>query len=207
MSLSKLLKLLKLLKNGVIFLLVILTIAAPVTSFATKTIKAGYYNLATLQQELPEYRQLQELLKQKKAELETLRGNLYREYQLYYQEAARKLEDETKGKSPEEKSSLEKSFHNLLQQKISAINRQIEEKQQEIDRFQSEKTAAVLENLKKLIATVATKKKLDLVVEKNNIFYGDNDITQLIISQAKKEAGKKTPTPPAVTPSPAPGLQ
>lgn len=196
-------KLLKLFKTGGIFLLAILVIALPITSFAKKTIKVGYYNLATLQKELPEYQQLQDSIKQKQAELETLRGNLYREYQLYYQESARKLADQTKGKSPEEKNNLEESLQDALQQKISAINRQIEQKQKENERFQSEQTMAALENLKKLVATVATKKKLDLVVEKSNIFYGDNDITQLIIAQVKKEAGKTKPVA-KLTPTPTP---
>jgi Skp family chaperone for outer membrane proteins len=187
--------LLKILKTGGIFFLVILIITLPITSFAKKTIKVGYYNLATLQKELPEYQQLQDSIKQKQAELDTMRGNLYREYQLFYQESARKLEEEAKGKSPEEKNNLEKSFQDALQQKIRAINQQIEQKQQEYDQFQSKKNTAAFENLKKMIAAVAAKKKLDLVVEQNTIFYGDNDITQLIITQAKKEAEKTKPAP------------
>lgn len=209
-------KLLKLLQTVGFFLLTVLVIALPITTLAKKTTKVGYYNLETLQKDLPVYQQLRDSVKQKQVELENLRGNLYREYQLFYQESARKLEDEKKGKSSEEQGQLEKKLNDTLQQKISAINRQIEQKQQENERFQSEQILGLRENLNKLIAAVAKKKKLDVVIEKSSIYvkqdvaverstilYGETDITPLIIAEAKKEAEKAAPTP-AATPLPTP---
>jgi Skp family chaperone for outer membrane proteins len=183
-------KLFKLWKPGVVILVALLVIALPVTILAKKTMKVGYYDLEMIQKELPEYQQLRDSIKQKQAELETLRGNLYREYQLFYQEATRKLADEKKGKSPEEQGRLDKQLNETLQQKVSGINRQIEQKKQENERLQAEQTSAIRENLKRLIAVIAAKKKLDLVVEKKDILYGETDITSSIISQAKKEAEK-----------------
>jgi Skp family chaperone for outer membrane proteins len=208
-------KLFKFLKTGSVVLLAVLVIALPIATLAKKTVKIGYYDLEAVQKDLPAFQQLRDSLKQKQVELENFRGNLYREYQLFYQESTQKLNDQKKGKSPEEQSQLEMKLNETLQQKISAINRQIAEKQQENEQFQTVQISAIRENLNQLIAMVAAKKKLDVVVEKSpilygkqdlavknsTILYGENDITPLIIAQAKKDAEKTariiTPTPTA----------
>lgn len=47
------------------------------------------------------------------------------------------------------------------------------------------------EKVRKIIADVAEDKKYSLVLEKNVVYYGGTDITQLVIVQAKKEKDSK----------------
>jgi hypothetical protein len=152
-----------------------------------KELKVGFYDLQRLQDELPFFLKLSETFKAKDAELETFRGNLYKEYTSFYYENTRKYDKEATGKSSAEKDQISERFQAELNNKIKEINMQLEKKRLQIDELKTEQTQAANNEFMELVAVVSKKKKLALVVEKSMVLYGGTDITQDIIKKVKKD--------------------
>lgn len=155
----------------------------------------GTFDMARIQNELPDFQKLQSFFKDKDSEFNYFRGYLYQQQQNIYKELDKKYSDLKKGKTTAEQDNLTKQMQDEFKQKTDELNSQLQKKQQEIETAKNDQYKATLEKLRVLIAKVAKDKKLSLVLEKNSVFYGENDITQAIIDLAVKEAGnggKKT---------------
>lgn len=155
----------------------------------------GTFDMTRIQNELPDFQKLQSFFKDKDSEFNYFRGYLYQQQQNIYKELDKKYSDLKKGKTTAEQDNLTKQMQDEFKQKTDELNSQLQKKQQEIETAKNDQYKATLEKLRVLIAKVAKDKKLSLVLEKNSVFYGENDITQAIIDLAVKEAGnggKKT---------------
>lgn len=184
-------KLMILQKSGrLIFFLLIISLAGSGlwgTVQAAKEIKAGYYDLERLRSELPFFQKINEIYKEKDAELEAFRGNLYKDYLSFYDENIKKFNKEASGKSENEKNQLFERFQTQINNRIKTMNDQLEKKRLQIEDFKMEQTRAANEQLKELVAAVASKKKLAFVVDKSMVLSGGTDITKDIIKKVMKD--------------------
>lgn len=149
----------------------------------------GTFDMTRIQNELPDFQKLQSFFKDKDSEFNYFRGYLYQQQQNIYKELDKKYSDLKKGKTTAEQEALTKQMQDEFKQKTDDLNAQLQKKQQEIETAKNDQYKVTLEKLRALIAKVAKDKKLSLVLEKNYVFYGENDITQALIDQALKEAG------------------
>jgi outer membrane protein len=167
--------------------------AAPAqTSKSDSTV--GYVDMEKLQTDLPDYQQLKAEIEGRKAQLKSYQGQLY----TTHKNAAKVLQDKATqdktGKSAAEQAEIDKQLQADIQKKAEELNGQLEQKGAEIQKALAEQNKVVVEKVKKLIADVAKDQKLSMVLDKNAIFFGGTDITQLVIDKAKKEADSNAKT-------------
>jgi Skp family chaperone for outer membrane proteins len=152
-----------------------------------KEVKAGYYDLERLQAELPFFQKLKDTFAARDAELEALRGSLYKVYLKFYEENFKQYNKEAAGKSDAEKEQIYERFQTRINNRIKEMNDQLEKKRLENEALKAEDIQATNDRLKELVAQVAAKKKLAVVVERKLVLYGGTDITQEIIKKVKKD--------------------
>lgn len=152
------------------------------------SLSVGYVDMERLQTELPDFQRFRELIKDKTSEFELYRGYMLQQYANTLKSLNEKQTQEKNGKSAEEAAAIEKKYKDEAQRKSEEVNSQLEQKENEIKKQLNEQRKVIMDKLKKSIADVANDKKYSVVFEKNVIFYGGTDISDLLIEKAKKEA-------------------
>lgn len=163
--------------------------AAPQNSKSGLSI--GYIDSEKLQSELPDYKSLKEEIEGKKNELKQYQGFLYAKHKNDVKKLQDQASQEKNGKSAAEQEAIDKRLQENVQKNAEALNSQLEQKSSEMQRELREQSKAVEEKVRKIIADVAEDKKYSVVLEKNVVYYGGTDITQLVLDQAKKVKDSK----------------
>lgn len=184
------------LKMGLFGGVVILMIALAMSSFvgaasqnATSTI--GFVDSERLQAELPDYKNLQDVLKDKQSEFNLFQSYLFQKHGSELKALDEQAKKEKDGKSADEQAAIDKKYKDEAQKKADDIKTQLDQKRSEIQKFLNDQKKSVDEKMKKVIADVAADKKLTAVMDKNALYYGGTDITDAVIEKAKKDASKK----------------
>lgn len=179
--------------SGVVILSLVLLFsslsgAAPSPNAA---INVGFVDAGRIQNEIPDYQNLQAVLKEKDNEFKLFQGYIMQQHRNALKELQDKATAEKNGKTAEEQAGIEARYKDEAQKKSNELNAQLEAKRNEIMQYLNEQKKLTEDKVKKLITEVGAEKKLSMVLDKSVVFYGGTDITDLVIERAKKEANSK----------------
>jgi Skp family chaperone for outer membrane proteins len=152
----------------------------------------GYVNSERLQEELPDFKKLESIYKDKKTEFDSYQGYLYQSHRNNVKQLQDKATQDKNGKSADEQASIDKKLQDEIQKKTEELKAQLDQKYNEIQKYLNEQKKVVIDKQTKLIADVATEQKIGMVLEKSVILFGGTDITQAVIDKAGKEQAKDT---------------
>jgi Skp family chaperone for outer membrane proteins len=182
-----------------VFIAVVLTMVMLFSSFtgaasSQANFTVGFFDFDQLRNELPDFQQYKELLKNKETEYDLVRASYLQEQNNKAKAFQEKANLEMAGKTPDEQEAIKKKLRADIQLTIDQAKAQIEKKKGEIEKYIADQEKALMEKIRQYISDVATDKKFSLVLTKSVVFYGGTDITKDILEKAKKEAGKPSPS-------------
>ena len=152
----------------------------------------GFVDMEKLQKELPDYQNLQQIIRDKESEYNLFRGYIYQEHQSSVKDLERKINQTKSGKSKEEQEALDKKLQGEIKKKTDELNARLSEKVAEIQKYLKEQEQIIWDKVQKLISEVASDKKVEVVLEKKSVYHGGKDITQDVITKAKKQAEQES---------------
>ncbi|HEY8462898.1 MAG TPA: OmpH family outer membrane protein [Bacillota bacterium] len=164
-----------------VMLLTSITGAAP-----AKEAKIGIVDMEKLQKELPDYQDLQSMIKEKESGFKNYQGYLLSQHRQALKELQDQADKDKKGKSSEAQATVEKKFQEQVKKQAEETNAKLEKERDKIMKELNERKQKADENTKKLISDVAADKKLSIVFDKNAVLFGGTDITDQVIAKAKK---------------------
>jgi Skp family chaperone for outer membrane proteins len=175
----------------------ILTVVILVTSF-TGAVSAkdssignvGYVDVDKLHQQLPDFNNLEAVMKEKESGFKYFQGYLFSQHRTAVKDLQDKATAEKEGKTPEEQAAVDNKLQEDLKKKSDELNAQLEKERSKIMQELNDLKSKADEKTKTLISEVAKDKKLGIVFDKNAVLYGGTDITDEVIAQAKKAAQK-----------------
>ena len=177
-----------------IFVLVVVLLMGSFSLAASNQSSIGSIDMERIQNEIPDFLRLAEVLKEKQQEFNLYRGYIYQQAQNAIKALQDKATQEKTGKSAEEQANIDKRLQDEAKKKNDEVNNQLEQKSSEFQKYLNDQKKGTLDKLKKTIADVAADKKLSAVFEKGSMLYGGEDITQAVIDKAKKEAATASKT-------------
>jgi outer membrane protein len=151
----------------------------------------GIVDVEKLHAELPDFQDLQAIVKEKENGLKSFQGYLLSKHRVAAKELQDKFDKEKNGKSAEEQKALEKHYQDELRKKGEELNSQLEQERTKIVKELDEQKKKADERMREIISAVAADKKLSVVFDKNAVLFGGTDITDLAIKKAKKDDTKK----------------
>jgi Skp family chaperone for outer membrane proteins len=157
-----------------------------------KELKIGFIDMERLHAGLFYYQELEDAMKAKNVELDSFRGDLYKEYLQFYQEHEQKYNREKEDKSPGEQTEIAEHFQAEIKAKMDELNIQLEKKKQEIETYNADQNQFLIDKVAKLITDISKKEKYTAVIDKKLVLYGGTDITNNIIKKAEKDHKNKT---------------
>jgi Skp family chaperone for outer membrane proteins len=175
----------------------ILTLVVLVTSF-TGAVSAkdstignvGYVDVVKLHQEMPDFTNLEAVMKEKESGFKYFQGYLFSQHRTAVKGLQDKATAEKDGKTPEEQAAIDNKLQEDLKKKSDELNAQLEKERSKIMQELNDMKNTADEKTKTIISEVAKDKKLGIVFDKNAVLYGGTDITDEVIAQGKKKAKK-----------------
>lgn len=158
------------------------------SNVAAASVTIGYVDMETLHNELPDYKNLQQTIKDKESEFNLFRGYIYQEHQSAVKDLEKKFAQEKSGKSAEVQANLDKKQQNEIKKKTEELNIRLSEKLAEIQSYLKEQEKAVDDRTKALIKQVAEEKNVYVVIDKKFVYHGGKDLTKDILAKEKKQA-------------------
>lgn len=155
---------------------------------AAASVTIGYVDMEMLRNELPDYKNLQQTIKDKESEFNLFRGYIYQEHQSAVKDLEKKYTQEKSGKSTEDQANLDKKQQNEIKKKTEELNSRLGEKLAEIQSYLKEQEKAVDDRTKQLIKQVAEEKNVYVVIDKKFVYHGGKDLTKDILEKEKKQA-------------------
>lgn len=178
--------------GGIVMLVTVMAMSGFVGAAAqTPTSTIGFVDSERLQSELQDYKDLQNVLKDKQAEYNLFQSYLFQKHGSELKALDDQAKQEKEGKSTDEQAAIDKKYKDEAQKKADDVKAQLDQKRTEIQKFLNDQKKSVDDKIKKIIADVATDKKLTAVLDKNALLYGGTDITDAVIEKAKKNDSKK----------------
>ncbi|NLM37432.1 MAG: OmpH family outer membrane protein [Firmicutes bacterium] len=162
----------------------VFAITGLVTANGGKTV--GYIDMQRLQNELPLFKDWQELLQQKNAEYNSFRTYLETQQNNELSALKKQQEAELKGKAEAERKEIEAKYQ---EQAISIIKKYQQKLEAENARLTSELQVKHEEIVAKIEATlegIAKKEGYAIILEKSVVYYGGEDLTEQVIAALKK---------------------
>lgn len=176
---------------GGVFLLIL---AFAVNGFAgaasNPTPTVGYVDNDKITNALPEYTNFQNNIKDKQSQFNQYESTLAQQHNTYVKDLENKATQEKAGKSAAEQTAIDKKYGDMARKKTNEMKGQLDQKRNEMMKALNDQKKVIDAKILKIIANVATQKKLTTVLDKKVIYFGGTDITDTVIDNAKKDPKK-----------------
>lgn len=147
----------------------------------------GYLDMQRIQQELPAFQELQELLQRKNAEFNSYGNYLQMQQNNEFAALEKEKEVECEGKSEAERKEIEakyqakameisKSYQNKLETENNRLSAEVQGQHDEI-----------MVAIERTLETIAKKAGYAIILEKSVVYYGGEDITEQVIEALQKD--------------------
>ncbi len=178
---------------GVVFLLIIgMLLFNNFSGAAAASVTIGYVDMEKLRNELPDYKNLQQTIKDKESEFNLFRGYIYQEHQTAVKDLEKKISQEKAGRSADVQAELDKKQQTEIKKKTEELNSRLSAKLAEIQEYLRSQEQAVQDKVNQLIKEVADEKNVYVVLDKKLVYHGGKDLTKDIIEKEKKKAEQST---------------
>ncbi|NLG83198.1 MAG: OmpH family outer membrane protein [Firmicutes bacterium] len=150
----------------------------------------GYIDLDQIHARFPDFVRLQEIKAAYEKELNTFANYQRQSMSTYLQELEKKEEEESAGKSEDEKKEIKLKYEKMAQEKAGEIQQLVQQKNRELQSKLDQELLKAEGKLRQTIEAVAAEKGLNLVLVKSAVYYGGVDLTEAVIDKATGK-GKK----------------
>jgi Skp family chaperone for outer membrane proteins len=163
------------------------------TGAASKTDlnKVGFVDVNKLHNELPDFQNFEEIMKEKENGFKSFQGYVLSQHRVALKELQNKVASEKKGKSAEEQAAIDKRYQEDVKKKTDELNDKLEKERNKIVRELNTQKKKADARMQEIINDVAGDKKLSIVFDKNAVLFGGTDITEAVIAKAQKETKNK----------------
>lgn len=175
---------------AVIAFAALLALVANGAGKATNAITAqsiGYVDLASLQQDFPDFVRLRELKTSYEKELNSFANGQQQIHSAYVQELEAKKAKEMEGKTEAEKKNIEAKYEQLARTKATEIRQSFQAKSRELQSKLDVASKEAEQRLRQTISAVGDDKGMNLILVKTAIYYGGRDLTQDVLAKAGKK--------------------
>lgn len=146
----------------------------------------GYVDMQRLQNELPLFQDLQELLQQKNAEFNSFGTYLQTQQNNEFSALEKQKEAELKGKSEAERKEIEAKYQEKALQIVRNYQQKLEAENARLSGEVQAKHDEIMEKIEKTLEEIAGKEGYAIILEKSVVFYGGVDITEQVIAALQK---------------------
>ena len=146
----------------------------------------GYIDMQRLQNELPLFQDLQELLQQKNAEFNTFGAYLQTQQNNEFSALEKQKEAELKGKSEAERKEIEAKYQDKALKIIRSYQQKLEEENARLSGEVQAKHDEIMARIEKTLEEIARKEGYAIVLEKGVVYYGGVDLTEQVIAALQK---------------------
>ena len=147
----------------------------------------GYVDMQRIQQELPAFQELQDLLQRKNAEFNSFGSYLQTQQNNEFTALEKEKEAESKGKSEAERKAIDAKY----QEKAVGIAKNYQSKlEAENNRLSAEiqgQHDEIMATINKTLESIAKKEGYAIILEKNVVYYGGEDVTEQVIEALQKD--------------------
>jgi Skp family chaperone for outer membrane proteins len=163
------------------------------TGAASKTDlnKVGFVDVNKLHNELPDFQNFEEIMKEKENGFKSFQGYVLSQHRVALKELQNKVASEKKGKSAEEQAAIDKRYQEDVKKKTDELNDKLEKERNKIVRELNTQKKKADARMQEIINDVAGDKKLSIVFDKNAVLFGGTDITEAVIAKAQKDTKNK----------------
>lgn len=178
---------LKVAKRLIPFLLVsglALAITGLVTAQSKSTV--GYIDMQRLQQELPVFQELQELLQRKNEEFNSYGNYLQTQQRNEFAALEKEKAAALKGKSEAERKEIEAKYEEKALEIARNYQRKLEAENNRLSGEVQAKHDEIMAKIEKILAEIAKKDGYAIILEKSVVYYGGEDLTEQVIAAFAK---------------------
>jgi outer membrane protein len=147
----------------------------------------GYLDMQRIQQELPAFQELQDLIKRRNVEFNYFGNYLQTQQDNEFVALEKEKEAESKGKSEAERKEIEAKY----QEKAMAISKDYQNKlETENNRLSAEiqgQHDEIMAAINRTLEAIAKKEGYAIILEKSVVYYGGEDITEQVIEALRKD--------------------
>jgi outer membrane protein len=163
------------------------------TGAASKTDlnKVGFVDVNKLHNELPDFQNFEEIMKEKENGFKSFQGYVLSQHRVALKELQNKVDSEKKGKSAKEQAAIDKRYQEDVKKKTDELNGKLEKERNKIVRELNTQKKKADARMQEIINDVAGDKKLSIVFDKNAVLFGGTDITEAVIAKAQKDTKNK----------------
>ncbi|NLW55532.1 MAG: OmpH family outer membrane protein [Firmicutes bacterium] len=178
----------KKMKKWLIPVVLMAVLALVLTSLASAQSKTtvGYIEKQRLQQELPQYQELQELFESKQAEFNTFGAYIQTQLNNELAKLEREKNAEVKGKSEAEVKTIEAKYQEKAEKTIQSYQQKLDEENERLIGELRIKEEEIDRQIRKVLEERANKNGYSIVLEKSVVYYGGVDLTDQVITALKK---------------------
>ena len=154
-------------------------------SAQTKT-TIGYIEKQRLQEELPQYQELQELFESKQVEFNSFGAYIQTQLNNELSKLEKDKNNEVKGKSEAEVKAIEAKYQEKAEKTIPSYQQRLDE---ENDRLIGElriKEEEIDNKIRKVLGEIANKNGYAIILEKSVVYWGGVDLTDQVLTALKK---------------------
>lgn len=145
----------------------------------------GYIDMQRLQEELPQFRELQEFLNRKNAEFNSFGNYLQTQQNNELLQLEKEKNAEIKGKSQNEIKAIEEKYQKKAMQVAEANQKKLETENSRLSGEVQAKHEEILASIKKVLEEIVKKEGYSIVLEKSVVYYGGEDLTDKVIAGFK----------------------
>lgn len=174
--------------KGLILFLVVSGLALAVTGLVTAQSKStvGYIDMQRLQQELPAFQELQELLQRKNEEFNSYGNYLQTQQRNEFAALEKEKAAELKGKSEAERKEIEAKYEEKASQIAKNYQRKLEAENSRLSGEVQAKHDEILAEIEKILGEIAKKGGYAVILEKSVVYYGGEDLTEQVLAAFAK---------------------
>lgn len=145
----------------------------------------GYIDMQRLQQELPQFSELQDLLTRKNAEFNQFGNYLQTQQNNELIQLEKEKNLEIKGKSQNEIKAIEEKYQKKAMQVAEANQKKLEAENTRLSGEVQAKHEEILASIQKVLEEIVKKEGYSIVLEKSVVYYGGEDLTDKVIAGFK----------------------
>lgn len=179
-------------KNLVVTLLglgaVLLTVWAAVSfqaGAAEKKSTVGYIDMDQIQKEVKDFKDFQEYLQNKNAELNSFVQYIQTQFINTKNRLEKERDEKKKGKSADEQAAIDKEYTELINKYETEHKNKIEAENARLSAEAQQELNKIKDKLKSKVEEVAEKEGISIVLDKKLIYYGGTDLTGKVIAAMK----------------------
>lgn len=167
----------------VLIAILALTISSLVSAQSKMTV--GYIEMQRLQQELPQYQELQELFESKNAEFNTFGAYIQTQHNNELSKLDKEKNAEIKGKSEAEVKAIEAKYLEKAEKLVATYQQKLEEENNRLAGEVRVKEEEIISKIRKALEEICNKNGYSVVLEKSVVYYGGEDLTDQVIADLK----------------------